>query len=163
VSPSGVRARKAWIFQANTKKYKLLESLDLLERERWLVNRYADEISAGDIAFIWKAGQRSGIYAVGEIVSNPELTTDFPESMQYWVDRSEGEKNALRVEIRYLRKFSLLTSLKKGELGRNQQLANMSIFRQPQATNFRVTNSQFEAISKLLETKYGFKLTLKTQ
>jgi len=157
---SGFREKRAWIFQGNPKSYRLYDSLldENLKGARWLVKRYKDEILLGDLALIWKARDRSGIYAVGTVVSNPQIMPDSEESLKYWVEKSEGEKPSLRIDIHYLHRFNLLNSLKRAELKMIPQLKNMEVLCQPEGTNFKVTDVEWSHISNLLDKRYGLSL-----
>jgi hypothetical protein len=124
--------RNVWIFQGNPKKYEVYNSLldESLKEDTWLVSRYRDDIRIGDIALIWKAGQRSGIYAVGEILTNPQEMYDPPESRKYWKSEVDKNKKAVRVLIQYKLKLRLTNALFSKELRLISELRNMEIFKQ---------------------------------
>jgi ribosomal protein L34E len=56
-----------------------------------------------------------------------------------------------RTRIRYRYKLKLINNnhISKGELKNVPELKNMAIFRQPQGTNFPVTDTEWEVISDL--------------
>ncbi len=147
-----------WIFQGNPLVYRVYESLcdESLKEDTWLVSRYAEEIRIGDIALIWKARRASGIYAVGEIISNPQMMRELPESSKYWIKESDKGKKALRVLISYKLRLRLTDALFKDELARMPELKNMQVLRQSQGTNFRVTALEGDAIQRLLKERYNF-------
>ena len=153
-----ISKRRVWIFQGNPLKYEVYNSLvdENLKEAAWLVNRYRDEIHVGDIGLIWKARQRSGIYAVGEIMSEPQVMYDLEESRKYWKYESDRNKKALRVKVHYKLRLKLTNALLSKELGAIPELRNMEIFRQPEGTNFRVKASEWQIISDLLRQKYNF-------
>jgi hypothetical protein len=94
---------------------------------------------------------------VGEIISDPKITPDTEQSLQYWKNRQDGEMHAFRVDIRYLTRFTLLTSLKKAQL-RSAGLGRLEIFRQAEGTNFRVTENEWRLLSGLLAKRYNLPL-----
>jgi hypothetical protein len=151
--------RKVWIFQGNSKTtYRLYESLcDGIEKAAWLVNLYKNEIRPGDVALIWKAGNYSGIYAVGEIITGPDEMLDLPDSMKYWRSEKEKTKKALRVIIQYKFRRNLTNALFKEDLIK-AGLGNLSILKQPEATNFSVSPSEWQIIRDLLKKKYNFEI-----
>lgn len=150
--------RKVWIFQGNPLRYRVYEALcdESLKEDTWIVSRYSNEIRAGDIGSIWKARYASGIYAVGELISNPQLMFEVPGSSKYWINQSERDKKALRVLISYKLKLRLTTALFSKELGKIPELHNMDIFKQSQGTNFRVKPSEWNVINELLKRNYNF-------
>jgi hypothetical protein len=77
--------QRVWIFQGNPLRYKVYEALcdESLKEDTWLVSHYSNEIHIGDIGLIWKARKASGIYAVGTIISNPQVMSELPESGKY--------------------------------------------------------------------------------
>lgn len=77
-------------------RYTILFLMKASKEDTWLVSRYRDDIRIGDITLIWKAGQRSGIYAVGEILTNPQEMYDPPESRKYWKSEVDKNKKAVR-------------------------------------------------------------------
>lgn len=89
--------RKVWIFQGNPQRYRVYEALcdENLMEDTWLVSHYRNEIHIGDIGLIWKAREASGIYAVGEIISNPQMMSELPESSKYWIVEADRGRKAL--------------------------------------------------------------------
>jgi hypothetical protein len=123
----------------------------------WLVSRYQDEISASDIGLVWKAGQRSGIYAVGDVLSNPQMMYDLEESRKYWKFESDRNQKFLRVTIHYKLKLKLTNALLKAELQKIPKLRNLEIIKRPIGTNFRVTSEEWRVILDLLKKRFDFK------
>jgi predicted RNA-binding protein with PUA-like domain len=145
---------KIWMFQANPLRYAVYDALadENLKEDTWLVSRYQTDIHAGDIALIWKARQRSGIYAVGDIVSNPQMMYDSEESTKYWKNETDQKQLRLRVKIRYGFKF-IKHPILKTELEKISELKNMEILRHARGTNFRVTRSEWLVILTLLKKR----------
>ena len=65
------------IFQANPQRYDIIKALDDSEvanyEVHWEVNQYKPEISKEHIGIIWISGKEAGIYAITQILTNPEL------------------------------------------------------------------------------------------
>lgn len=156
---AGLAQRKVWVFQGNQKRYDVYNSLldENVKKAAWLVTRYRDEIHAGDIGLIWKAGQRSGIYAVGDVLSNPQMMCDLKESRKYWKYESDQNQKLLRVKIRYKLKLRLTNALLKTELEKIPELRNMEILKRAIGTNFRVTPQEWQVILSLLKKSFDFK------
>ena len=96
-----------------------------------MASRYQSDIREGDGAIIWKARMRSGIYAVGDVISNPQMMYDSGESTKYWKNASDQEQLLLRVKIRYGFKF-IQHPILKTELEKISELKSMEIFRHAQ-------------------------------
>ena len=61
----------AWVFQANPKRFDLLQALDDGSAETWSVNQHRQDIQPGDRVWFRITGPAAGIYAIGRIVSLP--------------------------------------------------------------------------------------------
>lgn len=137
-----------WIFQANPNRYDILNALaddEIGEVKHWLVNQYKNEISTGDIGLIWLSGREGGIYAVTEIISNPEILVPSEKEEKYWIDSNDKNKEQLRVKMEL--KINLLNNpITKEALRITAGLESLSIFRQSQGTNFRVTENEWKII-----------------
>lgn len=150
--------RRVWIFQANPQRYDVLNALadESLNDDVWLVSRYQNEIHTGHIGLIWMSGKESGIYAVVDVTSNPQMLLDSEQSTKYWVSESDKRQMMLRVKIRY--KLKLINNpIFKQELKNIPELDEMEIFRRPIGTNFKVTNNEWQAILGLLKRRFDFK------
>lgn len=146
------KGRNVWIFQANPKRYDILNALlDLVpDKQWWMVNQYKKEIKQGDIALIWMSGKEAGIYAIAEIVSDPVFTKDTLESDKYWINEEDKEKPRLRVGIKIIKKLINNPFLRE-ELKDIEGLKNLSILRCPRFTNFPVTNNEWKILKKEIE------------
>jgi hypothetical protein len=145
---------RVWIFQANPNRYDILNALadDGIGIEKhWLVNQHKNEISAGDIGLIWLSGREGGIYAVSQITSNPEMLVPSEKEEKYWIDSDDKNKERLRVKMEL--KMNLLNNpITKEDLRKTAGLESLSIFRQSQGTNFRVTENEWKIIKNKLDS-----------
>lgn len=145
---------RVWIFQANPNRYDILNALaddEIGEVKHWLVNQYKNEISAGDIGLIWLSGKEGGIYAVTEIFSNPEVLIPSEKEEKYWIDSDDKNKEQLRVKMKL--KMNLLNNPITKEILRNTAgLERLSIFRQSQGTNFKVTENEWKIIKDKIDS-----------
>jgi predicted RNA-binding protein with PUA-like domain len=98
------------------------------------------------------SGKDGGIYAVGEITSNPEYLIDSEAESKYWFSDDDKEKKKLRVKFIYKTKLAN-NPLSRDEIKNVPELKNISIFKQPQGTNFPVTDEEWELLSKLIQNK----------
>ena len=150
---------RVWIFQGNQSRYDVYNSLldENVTEAAWLVSRFKEEIREGDVGLVWKAGQRSGIYAVGKVISNPQMMYDLKESRNYWRYESDRNQSLLRIKLHYKLRLRLTNAILKTELQKTPGLRKLEIFKQPIGTNFRVKPEEWQAILKLLKTRFDFK------
>jgi hypothetical protein len=127
-----------FIFQSIQERFDLRTSLVPGKRDTWLASRYRGEMHSETAVFFWMAGdeQIRGAYGWGLIASEPYLK---PEWKNYAVD------------VIYQVKFSqpLLASILRSD----RILANMLIFRAPQATNFLLSEEEAARLVDLVEAR----------
>lgn len=68
----------AWVFQANPKRFDLLQALRDGPSESWSVNQHRQDIQPGDRIWFRVTGPAAGIYAVGRVTSVPR-----PEASEF--------------------------------------------------------------------------------
>ena len=126
-------------------------NISVNQEKHWFVNQYKNEISIGDIGLIWLSGREGGIYAVAEITSNPEILVASEKEEKYWIDSDDKNKERLRVKMEL--KINLLNNpITKEEIRKTAGLESLSIFRQSQGTNFRVTENEWKIIKKKIDS-----------
>jgi hypothetical protein len=55
----------------------------------------------GDIGILWVSGKNAGIYAIFDIISNPQTIVEDEVSRKYWIDKKEADTPHLRIKYRY--------------------------------------------------------------
>jgi len=149
--PNGGRA---WIFQANPNRYDILNALSdpELKKQCWQINQHKSEIKKGDIALIWMSGKESGIYAVTEVISDPENLADFPAEEKYWVSDEDRGKKRLKVIIEL--KTNLVNNpVFRSELKDFLGLKGLSILNFFQGTNFPVKDAEWKIIKSKIQER----------
>jgi predicted RNA-binding protein with PUA-like domain len=141
--------QRTWIFQGNPDKYRLSDSLHEMSEEWWNVRQHAKTVRAGDRVLIWISGENAGIYAIGTILTNPEVKPDSSLGLAYWNNPAEGEKPRARVRVRYERRL-FERPLLKPYLQTDQELWGLKILNAPRGTNFPVTEAEWLAIEQWL-------------
>jgi hypothetical protein len=66
----------AWVFQANPKRFDLLQALQDRGTQTWSVNQHRQDIQPGDRVWFRLTGPDAGIYAVGQVTSLPRQETN---------------------------------------------------------------------------------------
>jgi hypothetical protein len=143
---------RVWIFQANPTRYDILNALSdekIGSAIHWLVNQHKYEISKGHLGIIWLSGSDGGIYALTEIVSNPQFMREPADEEKYWIDSSDKGEKKLRVKMKVLKNLVNIP-IYKDEIRNTVGLENISIFRQSQGTNFPLTTDEWYLIKKII-------------
>ena len=141
-----------WIFQANPQKYDIMNALadDKLEGIiHWAVRQHKQDISQGDRGIIWLSGKKAGIYAITEILTDPELLSESESEKKYWIDDTDEKGKITRVKMRIvinLRNSPITKETIRNILG----LQEMSILKAPRGTNFEVKPNEWILIEKIL-------------
>jgi MoxR-like ATPase len=138
-----------WLLQANANFFDLraeLADMRLGQENYWPVSRYTDEIRVTDRAVLSQGGPDAGIYATAEIISDPDHTTDVPESVRTRFG-SDANQDAW---VRYRLTGILNPPISKTTLQQHSVLKNMIVLRAPVGTNFPVTDPEWDAIQQLI-------------
>jgi hypothetical protein len=138
-----------WLFQVVPERYDLVTELkarSVGEKGNWTVSRYRNEMHAGDPVILWQGGRKAGIYAIGELTGEsyqrgPERTVEELTEKPYL--RSEWVFNFRYTHI-------LEEPILRNVLKAHSTLSGLEILRFAQATNFRVTPEQWEALQELI-------------
>ena len=148
--------QKVWIFQANPKRYDLL---DFLARpstqpgivDEWALRQHAKDVSDGDTVLLWTAGDQAGIYATGTVVGE-----SFMRPRQNW-EPEDAPPESLTIHFRLDR--ILDHPVLRRDLMNHPVLRDLLIIRQPTGTNFPVTEQQWEALRPLIESPSDTQMT----
>ncbi len=134
-----------WIFQANPAKYRLLAECVEHDDTSWTANQYADQIKPGDTVVMWLSGPHAGAYAIGEVITAPAEIPEDPAHAKFWTDPASAMKPAQRTRIRYTKRL-ILKPVLRADATRDPILAGLSVIRQPQGTNFPMTDEQIARV-----------------
>jgi hypothetical protein len=111
-----------------------------------LVTRYAKDMAVGDGVLIWKAGDQAGIYAIAQIIEPPKIIVS-PPDIGYWIDPiCVGVKPCAK--IRFTSKL-LEKPLLREHLKQDPVLKNLMVIRQPNATNYKITQQEWQHVHEL--------------
>ena len=130
-----------WAFQANPRIYNIEAAVRHLEIDTWPTKDR--DVREGDKVVIWKArggSQRSGVVALGEVISNPELIQE--AGNRFLVDSKAGHTSEPRVRVRYI--CPPLLPLWLGD-AMEPVLERLSVSR-ARGTVFKVTKEQWEEV-----------------
>jgi 5-methylcytosine-specific restriction protein B len=144
---------RTWIFQANPKLYKIDAAIASLSEMTWSVSAYRDLISPGDCVFLWKSGSEAGIIGEAVVLTAPAVGDPIGNENEFAVDRERFSGAQLRVRLRIDELFA--PPLSRDAIRADVRLADLSILKFSQGTNFLVTSDQAGVIRELLETHRG--------
>jgi hypothetical protein len=127
----------AWIFQCDPDRFDIDGFLSTATKPfTWLVTRYKKEIRPGDIVYMWKSGEQSGVVAEAEIIGDVEPRTGDPDSVPFWREASEAATVADRALLQVRRVAGSKQVLRRDWFREDPALREMLIMRQPAGTNF---------------------------
>ena len=127
-----------FLFQSVPERFDLRQAIRPEKIDTWYATRYRNEMHPGDIVFFWMAGDEHfrGLYGWGHITSAPYLKSSWD---------SHG------VDVKYEAKFE--KPIFARSLREDTVLAEMLIFRAPQATNFLLSPVQAERLVRLVRDR----------
>lgn len=141
-----------WLFQTNPKQSAFLE--DLKTREpgdagTWTVSSKHKEMEAGDKVVFWISGRTGGICALGELTGKPYPRDREPTEDE--LKKSPFLKSKWLVDYRY-------TNILKEPISRDAAkadpvLRDLAVLKFSNATNFRVTQNEWDVIDSMTENK----------
>ncbi len=141
--PQGTRDTHVWLFQSNPAYFNLAEEVKQVsvgQLDNWMVSRYRQEMARGDTMLLWQSGPDAGLYAICE------LTGEFSKGRSTF--GQNPAESAWFAEFRYT--HILESPIPRTTFKGDPSLRNMQVIKSPQGTNFRVTNDEFQAITKLI-------------
>jgi MoxR-like ATPase len=143
---SPAQTAAVWLFQANPSIYNIDQALSELNEMTWVVRQHKGEIHKGDRAYIWRSGPEAGIVATATVMTDPAVMPG-DEGEPYVLKPEVLAKAELRVALRV---DSVLPEvLRRSELLEHAVLKDVEVIKFTQATNFRVSAEQDEALRAL--------------
>jgi MoxR-like ATPase/predicted RNA-binding protein with PUA-like domain len=138
----------AWIFQANPDLYDIKSALQTLTEQTWLVTKFKEEIKVGDKVYLWQSGSEGGIVGLGEITAPPQMGAALEAEGPFAKSSGKFDGEHLRATLR-ISKVIDPPIMRKALLAR-PELSELTLFRQPQGTNYRVTKTEAQALDALI-------------
>jgi hypothetical protein len=137
-----------WIFQGNPELYDVSSALRALKEQSWLVTKFKDQIKVGDKVYLWQSGPDGGLVGVANVIAPPQMRSN-PESERPFIrspEKFEGE------QVKVILKISRIIEppITRKSLLAYPQLSELSLFRQPAGTNFRVTRDEAQALDAII-------------
>jgi len=135
-----------WIFKCSPDDYRLDARLaDPTPTISWRVTRYRDEITEGDMAFVWQTGPNRRFRALLHLDSDPQMIPEIKGEQKYNRVRDTETKFRVLATITQ-RQINLPHTLLRATPG----LDGLSLFHGfQQGTNFRMTEKEARIVLKL--------------
>lgn len=144
--------RRYWIFQGLPEAYDVERALESETTADWPLTRFEKAVATGDIVYLWRGGGEPALVGWGEITGDV-YTGETPAAIKTSAEKAgkTAPDNVPRIQINYRQK--LLRPLGKTELSDDPELGELTIIRNNQGTNFRVTTLEALALNRLIEER----------
>ena len=140
--PSGA---SVWLFQANPSIYAVDQALAESNELTWVVRQYRADVREGDRVYLWRSGAESGVIATATVSSPPQEMALAPDD-PYVLKPEALSKPELRVLLKV--ETVLPTVIRRSDLLEDAILKDLAVIQFSNATNFRVTTEQDEALQR---------------
>jgi len=154
VEPRGpeTSSERVWLFQANPTIYDIDHALSELTEVTWVVRQSKNEVRKGDFVYLWRSGPDAGIVATATVMNDPvEMPGDADDP--YVIKAESLSKPEPRVVLRI---DSVLPAvIRRSDLVEHSVLKDLGVVRFANATNFKVTPQQDQALRALLAGAQG--------
>jgi len=135
-----------WVFQGNPKVFDFETALRDEILTDWTVSAHKDKIKTGDKIILWITGDKSGCYALAEVLSEPRAKTTSPDD-HLW----KGEdKSTLKTNIKITHNI-VDSPILKSKVDSIEELRDLKVGNQ--GTNFSATEDEFETLLALVGNK----------
>jgi MoxR-like ATPase len=146
-SSSGV-----WLFQANPTIYDINRALSELPETDWTVRQYTHDVKKGDLVYLWRSGPDAGVIGTATVLTDPAVLPGDAND-QYVLQPGALTKPEPRVMLRI---DSVLPAvIRRSDLIEHPVLKDLGVIRFANATNFKISPEQNQALQTLLS---GFRV-----
>ena len=142
----------SWIFQGNPATYRIDDAVRNLKSTTWLVNKNHRKMAPGDTVYLWRSehqGKPAGIVAKTKMTSIVTPLFSPPEVREFWVDPNADNTRDDRVWLEILEFCEDENIIERGIFLKSELLSSMQIIRQPNGTNYELTDVEAEIIEDM--------------
>jgi hypothetical protein len=143
----------SWVFQGNPATFRIDDAVRELEKTTWLVKVNHRKMRMGDVVFLWRSehnGNPAGVIAKSVMASVVTPMFSPPEVVAYWTDPSMDNTRQDRVELEILNYCTDEKSMiERNDVLGDDVLCEMLVIRQPNGTNFELSDTQAEVLESL--------------
>ena len=145
-------AARFWIFQSHPERYDVAERLLPGRTDNWVVSSYTNEISRGDVVYLWRAGSEDALYGWAEVTSEVFEAEPAGPSRSKADEAPASEADLqLRVELTYRIRFD--PPLSRGEISALPELEKLAPLHTAAGTNYPVEQRQVAALNELVRRR----------
>jgi MoxR-like ATPase len=141
-----------WVFQANPSIYDIDHALSEVAELTWVVRQSVKEVKQGDRVYLWRSGADAGVVATATVKTDPELLPG-DAADPYILKPETLTKPETRVVLRI--DSVLPTVIRRSDLLEHAVLKDLGVIKFANATNFKVTSEQDQALQTLV---FGFRV-----
>jgi len=144
-----------WVFQGNPKLFGIDDYLARYsELVYWRTPRYADRITVGDPAFIWRSGSDAGAIAIGTVVEAPVQASEVkhPEALGddlWWSEKPDPRERKTGIRLNEVRILASEGMVPRSAAKASPILAESTLIKMPNQTVFSLTEDQSRALVAL--------------
>ena len=143
----------SWIFQGNPADFRIDDAVRELEKMTWLVKKNHRKMRLGDTVFLWRSehdGNPAGVIAKSVMVYKVTPMFSPPAVVAYWTDPTMENTRVDRVELKIL-EYSTdeKPMIERKDLLEDDVLRELLVIRQPNGTNFELSETQAEVLESL--------------
>lgn len=120
-----------WLLQA-LEDYDIATEAKVGKKQYWRIHDYYNEMRKGEVALLWQAGAKSGVYAIAKLKDK-----SYREAGKHWVD--------------VIFKKVLQPPIYRTQLLLHPVLAELTVIRRPQGSSFKVNERQWKAFKELID------------
>jgi hypothetical protein len=143
-----------WLFQFSLMTCRWLDRIkETKEPEQWLASQHSKQIREGDIAAIWGSGLKSGVYAIGQIITKPAKKPQHRQTKYFLIKKDDTKFCEKSSAIAKYSKVIYDKHLLHDEYTKDPILLEMPVLMNPKGTNFRLTTEQWNRIIELIEER----------
>ena len=143
----------SWIFQGNPADFRIDDAVRELEKTTWLVKINHRKMRIGDTVFLWRSahnGNPAGVVAKSVMKSVIIPMFSPPEVVAYWTDPTVENTREDRVWLEILEYCTdEEPMIQRNEILEDNILCEMLVIRQPNGTNFELSDAQAEVLEEL--------------
>jgi MoxR-like ATPase len=143
----GATGAGAWLFQANPSIYDVDQALSESGELTWVVRQYTSEVHKGDRVYLWRSGPDSGVIATATVDDGPTVMPG-DAGDPYLLKPEALSKAEPRVVLHV--DSVLSTPIRRSDLLDHSVLKDLGVIKFANATNFKVTKEQDEALQALV-------------
>lgn len=136
-----------WLFQANPSIYDIDQALSESTELTWVVRQYTNEVHKYDRVYLWRSGPDAGVIATATVKDDPAVLPGNGGD-PYLLKPQTLSKPEPRVVLHI--DSVLSTPIRRTDLLDHSVLKDLGVIKFHNATNFKVTKEQDDALQTLV-------------